>query len=98
MCGIAGLWRFGGASEAELAAQSRAMTSAIAYRGPDGDGHWIDAAAGIALINAVGNVGGFVGPYLLGWVLERTQSFAAGLAAIGAILIAGGALVLSARD
>jgi asparagine synthase (glutamine-hydrolysing) len=49
MCGIAGLWRFGGASEAELAAQSRAMTSAIAYRGPDGDGHWIDAAAGIAL-------------------------------------------------
>jgi asparagine synthase (glutamine-hydrolysing) len=49
MCGIAGLWRTGGAPEAELAAQSRAMTQAIAYRGPDGDGHWIDAAAGIAL-------------------------------------------------
>jgi asparagine synthase (glutamine-hydrolysing) len=49
MCGIAGLWRFCGAAESELAAQSRAMTDAIAYRGPDGDGHWCDPAAGIAL-------------------------------------------------
>ncbi len=49
MCGIAGLWRFDGAATSELAAQSRAMTDAIAYRGPDGDGHWIDADAGIAL-------------------------------------------------
>jgi len=56
------------------------------------------AAAGIALINSVGNVGGFVGPYLLGWVLDTTHSFAAGLVAIGAILIAGGGLVLRVRD
>jgi asparagine synthase (glutamine-hydrolysing) len=49
MCGITGLWRFAGASEAELAAVARAMTDAIAYRGPDGDGHWIDAATGLAL-------------------------------------------------
>ena len=56
------------------------------------------AAAGIALINSVGNVGGFVGPYLLGWVPDTMHSFAAGLVVIGAILIAGGALVLGARD
>jgi len=49
MCGIAGLWRFAGAASEELAAQSRAMTDAIAYRGPDGDGHWSDPAVGIAL-------------------------------------------------
>jgi asparagine synthase (glutamine-hydrolysing) len=49
MCGISGLWRFAGSAEADLAAQSRAMTDAIAYRGPDGDGHWTDPAAGIAL-------------------------------------------------
>jgi len=49
MCGISGLWRFAGASAEELAARSRAMTNAIAYRGPDGDGHWSDPAAGIAL-------------------------------------------------
>jgi asparagine synthase (glutamine-hydrolysing) len=49
MCGIAGLWRFEGGSDAELSATARAMTAAIAHRGPDGDGHWIDAGAGVAL-------------------------------------------------
>jgi asparagine synthase (glutamine-hydrolysing) len=49
MCGIAGIWRFGGGNEAELAATSRAMTDAIAHRGPDGHGHWVDAEVGIAL-------------------------------------------------
>jgi len=49
MCGIAGLWAFGGANEARLRAQVRAMTDAIAYRGPDGDGHWVDPAVGVAL-------------------------------------------------
>ena len=49
MCGIAGIWRFAGAAADDLAAQSRAMTDAIAYRGPDGDGHWTDPAIGIAL-------------------------------------------------
>jgi asparagine synthase (glutamine-hydrolysing) len=49
MCGISGLWRFAGAPADALAAQSRAMTDAIAYRGPDGDGHWNDPAVGIAL-------------------------------------------------
>src|SRR5690348_9479500 len=49
MCGIAGLWRVGGAAEERLRAEARAMTDAIAYRGPDGHGHWLDASAGIAL-------------------------------------------------
>src|SRR5712672_2438676 len=47
MCGIAGLWHLAGSRD--LAAQSRAMTKAIASRGPDGEGHWTDPAAGIAL-------------------------------------------------
>jgi ACS family tartrate transporter-like MFS transporter len=54
----------------------------------------VGAAAGIALVNAIGNVGGFVGPYLLGYVQDTTHSFAAGLVSIGAILVAGGVLVL----
>ena len=33
------------------------------------------AAGGIALINAIGNLGGFIGPYLVGWVRETTGSF-----------------------
>lgn len=49
MCGIAGLWRFTGASQDELLATARAMTGAIDFRGPDGDGHWCDPAVGVAL-------------------------------------------------
>ena len=49
MCGIAGVWRVGGATEASLLASVRAMTDAIAHRGPDGEGQWTDADAGIAL-------------------------------------------------
>ncbi len=49
MCGIAGIWRANGASETTLRDTVRAMTDAIRYRGPDGDGHWIDEAAGLAL-------------------------------------------------
>lgn len=53
------------------------------------------AAAGIALINSVGNIGGFVGPYGVGYLRDATQSFSAGLIGIGVIVIAGGALVLA---
>jgi ACS family tartrate transporter-like MFS transporter len=56
------------------------------------------AAAAIALINSVGNVGGFVGPYLLGAINDATHSFAMGLYAIAAMLVLGGALVLGVRD
>ena len=36
------------------------------------------AAAGIALINSVGNLGGFVGPYIIGAVAMRTGNFYGG--------------------
>jgi asparagine synthase (glutamine-hydrolysing) len=50
MCGIAGLLdRHARLSESALAERTRAMTTAIAHRGPDGDGVWTDAAAGIGL-------------------------------------------------
>jgi ACS family tartrate transporter-like MFS transporter len=37
------------------------------------------AASGIALINALGNLGGIAGPTMLGWVREQTGSFSGGL-------------------
>jgi ACS family tartrate transporter-like MFS transporter len=58
----------------------------------------VGAAASIALVNAIGNTGGFVGPYLLGALNDATHSFAAGLIAIAAMLAAGGALVLAVDD
>jgi nitrate/nitrite transporter NarK len=58
----------------------------------------VGAAAGIALINSVGNIGGFVGPYLLGYLSDRTHSFTSGLMFIGAVLACGGVLALAVRD
>ena len=55
----------------------------------------IGAAAGIALVNSVGNIGGFVGPNIIGYVQQTTRGFSGGLIVIGAILAAGGLLVLT---
>jgi ACS family tartrate transporter-like MFS transporter len=46
------------------------------------------AAGAIALINAVGNIGGFVGPYMIGSLRQATGSFTGGLlvAAAGVLL------------
>ena len=52
------------------------------------------AAGGIALINALGSLGGFVGPSLMGWVRDATGRFGDGLAAVAVVLILAGALVL----
>jgi MFS transporter, ACS family, tartrate transporter len=40
------------------------------------------AASGIAWINAVGNLGGFFGPSVVGWAKDYTGSFAGGLYAL----------------
>ena len=37
------------------------------------------AAGGIAMVNSIGNLGGFVGPYVVGWIKDTTHSYAAGL-------------------
>lgn len=52
------------------------------------------AAAGIALINAVGNLGGFFGPYLMGRLKDLTIHYAAGLVVLAA-MVATGAWLLS---
>ena len=52
------------------------------------------AAAGMALINSVGNLGGFVGPSAVGLITERTGSFYGGLALAGACLFVSATLVL----
>ena len=47
------------------------------------------AAAGIAIINAIGNLAGFLGPFAMGWLKDRTGSFASGLLAIAAFAMIG---------
>jgi MFS family permease len=55
------------------------------------------AAGGIALINSVGNLGGFVGPYIVGVIQDRTQSHLAALLILGASLLCMGLLALTIR-
>ena len=53
------------------------------------------AAASIGLINAVGNLGGFVGPMVIGYLASRTHSFSPGLLYLVASLFASGLLMLA---
>lgn len=52
------------------------------------------AAGGVALITMIGSLGAFSGPYLTGALRDSTHGFKTGLLAVGALAIAGGALVL----
>jgi MFS transporter, ACS family, tartrate transporter len=52
------------------------------------------AAGGIAFINSFGNLGGFAGPFVVGWIKQTTQSFAPALLFLSGLLIFGGALAL----
>jgi MFS family permease len=53
------------------------------------------AAAGIAAINSIGNLAGFVSPYVVGWLKDLTHSTAAGMYAVSAVLAAGALIVLT---
>ena len=53
------------------------------------------AAGGIALINSVGNLGGFVGPILVGIITDRTGSTTSSLLILGSALLLMGLLVLT---
>jgi MFS transporter, ACS family, tartrate transporter len=54
-------------------------------------------AGGLAFINSIGTTGGFVGPYVFGWLTDETGSFTAGLAAMSAFLILAAGLAFSLK-
>jgi len=55
------------------------------------------AAAGIALINSFGNIGSFVGPYVMGAINQRTGSLHGGLLFAGISLFTSAMLILALR-
>jgi ACS family tartrate transporter-like MFS transporter len=55
------------------------------------------AAACIGLINSLGNLGGFAGPFIVGYLVTRTGSFTSGLIWLLVNLLAAGVLVLCLR-
>ena len=57
----------------------------------------LSADAGIALINSTANLGGFVGPYVMGAINKRTGSFRGGLVFAGVSLFGSAMLMLVLR-
>jgi len=55
------------------------------------------AAAGIGLINSVGNLGGFTGPYLMGWMQGVSGDFRIGLRVLAASALCSALAVLTIR-
>jgi ACS family tartrate transporter-like MFS transporter len=52
------------------------------------------AASGIALVSSVANLGGFTGPYAIGWISQKTGSLYGGLAVAGVSLFVSATLML----
>lgn len=57
----------------------------------------VAAASGIALINSIGNVAGFAGPYLTGWFKDLSGSEKTGLWVVGAMMVLAGAIALAVK-
>ncbi len=53
------------------------------------------AAGAIAMINSIGNLGGFVGPYAMGFIHDATGSFTGGVLFLVACMLAAAALLLA---
>jgi ACS family tartrate transporter-like MFS transporter len=52
------------------------------------------AAGGIAIINSIGNLAGFAGPFVMGWVKDQTGSYTVGLLGLGAVALVAMAVAL----
>jgi hypothetical protein len=50
---------------------------------------------GIVLVNSMGNLSGFVAPYMLGYIKDATQSLSLGLYSLAALVVLGGILVMA---
>ena len=55
------------------------------------------AAGGLAFISTIGSLGGFFGPFLVGWIKSATGSFMLGLVAMAVFLLVTTALSASLR-
>jgi ACS family tartrate transporter-like MFS transporter len=56
------------------------------------------AAAVIGLINSIGNLGGFAGPYVVGYLNRTAHSVSAGVIYLSLSAVVGASLVLSLRS
>jgi len=57
----------------------------------------IALAGGLAFVNSIGTAGGFVGPQIMGWLVDRTGSYSAGLGTLAGFLFASAAAAWSLK-
>jgi nitrate/nitrite transporter NarK len=57
----------------------------------------VAAASGFALINSIGTLGGFAGPFLVGFVRDRTGTFSASLLVLSAFMLVAALLAAMLR-
>jgi ACS family tartrate transporter-like MFS transporter len=97
--GALGLAAYIGAPRVVIVGMSLGMIGAQSMAGP----FWamatarmsgVAAAASIAVINSIGNLGGYFGPAIIGLVRSPNGDFRGGLVAIGAVLALSGFLAL----
>jgi ACS family tartrate transporter-like MFS transporter len=55
------------------------------------------AAASIGLINSIGNLGGFLGPVIVGYLLSRNLPYSLGMTVLASGYLLGGLLILAVR-
>ena len=101
-CGFLGAILFAGNFWAQVAAITVAVTGvngarAIFWTIPPRVLTGMAAAGGLAFINSIGTTGGFVGPYVFGWLSDETGSFSAGMLAMSGFLILAAVLAWSLR-
>jgi D-galactonate transporter len=92
--------RFGGNTAIALSGMSLAMagvTTSLAqfWCLPTAIVAGAAAATGIALINSIGNLAGFLGPWVIGWLVDRTGSTDVGVYALAGVMAIGSVLVLT---
>ena len=97
--GVLGLAGYGGSAVLVVASIGLGMACAESMVGP----FWamatsrmagLSAAAGIAVINSVANLGGYFGPDIIGFFRKANGGFRGGLLAIGATLALSGGIAL----
>ena len=57
----------------------------------------IALAGGLAFVNSIGTFGGFVGPQIMGWLVDRTGSYSSGLGALAGFLFISAAAAWSLK-
>ena len=96
-CGFLGAIAFAGTFWISVAWMAVALTGvngarAIFWTIPPRFLSGMAAAGGLAFINSIGVLGGFVGPSIMGFLTDRTGSYSAGLFALAGFLMASAAI------